>query len=70
MAEVAMRASGFDFSCVVFPSTARRNSRTISDAFDQTLSGASHVDMLELDLIVGSGGVLSHASLWIVERRQ
>jgi len=35
--------------------------RTISDTFDQTLSGATIVDMMELDLLVGSGGVLSHA---------
>ncbi|MFC1851047.1 glutamate mutase L [candidate division CSSED10-310 bacterium] len=35
--------------------------RTISDAFDQTSSGETLVDMMELDLLVGSGGVLSHA---------
>jgi uncharacterized protein (TIGR01319 family) len=35
--------------------------RTISDTFDQRLSGASIVDMMSLDLLVGSGGVLSHA---------
>lgn len=35
--------------------------RTISDAFEQSDSGQSLVDMMELDLIVGSGGVLSHA---------
>ena len=35
--------------------------RTISDAFDQSSSGESLVNMMDLDLIVGSGGVLSHA---------
>ena len=35
--------------------------RTISDAFEQSDSGLSLVNMMELDLIVGSGGVLSHA---------
>ncbi|MDK9699640.1 MAG: glutamate mutase L [bacterium] len=35
--------------------------RTISDTFAQSASGESLVKMLELDLIVGSGGVLSHA---------
>ena len=35
--------------------------RTISDAFDQSVSGKSLVDMNKLDMIVGSGGVLSHA---------
>ena len=35
--------------------------RTISDTFDQTMTGETIVDMKKLDLIVGSGGVLSHA---------
>ncbi|NQV37540.1 MAG: glutamate mutase L [Candidatus Marinimicrobia bacterium] len=35
--------------------------RTISDAFEQSESGLSLVNMMELDLLVGSGGVLSHA---------
>jgi uncharacterized protein (TIGR01319 family) len=35
--------------------------RTISDAFEQTGSGETLVNMMALDLLVGSGGVLSHA---------
>ena len=35
--------------------------RTISEAFAQTEGGESLVNMLGLDMIVGSGGVLSHA---------
>ena len=35
--------------------------RTISEAFSQSETGATLVDMLALDLMVGSGGVLSHA---------
>jgi hypothetical protein len=35
--------------------------RSISDVFEQKASGQSHINMLELDLIVGSGGILSHA---------
>ena len=35
--------------------------RTISDVFEQQTSGKTLVDMLKLDLIVGSGGILSHA---------
>ena len=35
--------------------------RSISDAFEQTLSGETLVDMMSLNLLVGSGGVLSHA---------
>ena len=39
----------------------RMKERTISDAFEQSDSGLSLVDMMDLDLLVGSGGVLSHA---------
>ena len=35
--------------------------RTISEAFDQSESGQTLVDMLALDMLIGSGGVLSHA---------
>lgn len=35
--------------------------RTISDAFEQTESGQTLVDMMKLDMVIGSGGVLSHA---------
>lgn len=35
--------------------------RTISEAFSQTESGQTLVDMGALDMIIGSGGVLSHA---------
>jgi uncharacterized protein (TIGR01319 family) len=35
--------------------------RTISDAFAQESTGASLVNMMSLDLLVGSGGILSHA---------
>ncbi len=35
--------------------------RTISEAFEQAASGQTLVNMLSLDMLVGSGGVLSHA---------
>src|SRR5437870_4461193 len=35
--------------------------RSISDVFDQKGSGQTLINMLQLDLIVGSGGILSHA---------
>ncbi len=35
--------------------------RTISEAFEQAGSGQTLVNMLTLDMLVGSGGVLSHA---------
>jgi uncharacterized protein (TIGR01319 family) len=39
----------------------RQQARDISDALDQSASGASLVDLMALGLLVGSGGVLSHA---------
>lgn len=38
-----------------------QQARDIAAAFDQEASGASLIKMMELDLLVGSGGVLSHA---------
>jgi len=35
--------------------------RTISDTFEQTASGETLINLLDLELLVGSGGVLSHA---------
>ncbi|MCL5036451.1 MAG: glutamate mutase L [Chloroflexi bacterium] len=35
--------------------------RTIADAFDQTASGDTLVDLMGLNMLIGSGGVLSHA---------
>lgn len=35
--------------------------RTIADAFDQSASGQTLVNMMTLDMLIGSGGVLSHA---------
>ncbi len=45
--------------------------RTIADAFRQSASGATLVDLMSLDLLIGSGGVLSHAprrpqSFWMM----
>lgn len=35
--------------------------RTIADAFEQSAGGETLVNMLSLDMLIGSGGVLSHA---------
>lgn len=35
--------------------------RSVSDVFTQVASGQSLIDMFALDLIIGSGGILSHA---------
>ena len=39
----------------------QQRQREISEAFSQSTSGATIVNMMTLDLLVGSGGVLSHA---------
>lgn len=38
-----------------------QQNRGISDAFEQNISGGTIVNMMTLNLLVGSGGVLSHA---------
>lgn len=40
-----------------------QQSKSIADAFDESSASDSIIKMLELDMIVGSGGVLSHAPL-------
>lgn len=43
--------------------TGVQQQRSIGDALDQKASGGTLVNMMALDMIVGSGGVLSHAPL-------
>jgi uncharacterized protein (TIGR01319 family) len=38
-----------------------QSERTLADVFEQSATGESLIQMMELDLLVGSGGVLSHA---------
>jgi uncharacterized protein (TIGR01319 family) len=38
-----------------------RQARTVADLFTQTAGGETLVDMMSLGLIIGSGGILSHA---------
>ncbi|OIN99351.1 MAG: methylaspartate mutase [Elusimicrobia bacterium CG1_02_56_21] len=35
--------------------------RSISDAFEQTSSGASLINVMKLDYVIGSGGILAHS---------
>lgn len=41
--------------------TGVQQQRDVGQIFDQKASGASLIKMMELDMIIGSGGVLSHA---------
>ena len=38
-----------------------QSERTLADVFEQGATGESLIELMELDLLVGSGGVLSHA---------
>jgi len=38
-----------------------QQARTISDVFDQSMTGETLIDLMVLNLIIGSGGILSHA---------
>ncbi len=61
IAREALRLSFIQHKAFAVNLKGVQKERTISDAFEQTDSGESLVDMMELDLLVGSGGVLSHA---------
>lgn len=61
IAREALRLSFIQHKSFAVKLKGVQTKRTISDAFEQTESGTSLVNMMELDLLVGSGGVLSHA---------
>ncbi len=57
----ALRLSFEQHKALAVGLKGKQTARDISDAFDQTGSGESLVDLVDLGLLVGSGGVLSHA---------
>lgn len=61
LAREALRLSLIQHKDFATELKGKRRARDISEAFDQTGSGNTIVNMMSLDLIVGSGGVLSHA---------
>ena len=61
IAREALRLSFIQHKAFAVNLKGVQKERTISDAFEQSDSGLSLVDMMDLDLLVGSGGVLSHA---------
>ncbi|MCF7796962.1 MAG: glutamate mutase L [Lentisphaeria bacterium] len=61
LAREALRLSFIQHKSFAVSLKGVQTERTISDAFEQSGSGETLVDMMELDLLVGSGGVLSHA---------
>ena len=61
IAREALRLSFIQHKAFAVNLKGIQKERTISDAFEQSESGLSLVNMIELDLLVGSGGVMSHA---------
>ncbi|MGD8237496.1 MAG: glutamate mutase L [Armatimonadota bacterium] len=61
VAREALRLSFEQHKLLAVGLSGVRQERTISDAFSQALTGETLIDMMNLDLVVGSGGVLSHA---------
>ncbi|MFQ6131782.1 MAG: glutamate mutase L [Armatimonadota bacterium] len=61
VAREALRLSFEQHKSLAVGLSGVQQARTISDVFEQTLTGETLVDMMALDLLVGSGGVLSHA---------
>lgn len=61
IAREALRLSFIQHKAFAVNLKGVQKERTISDAFDQSSSGETLVNMMDLDLLVGSGGVLSHA---------
>jgi uncharacterized protein (TIGR01319 family) len=57
----ALRLAFVQHSAMAVGLKGVQRQRTIADTFAQAVSGQTLVDMLGLDMIVGSGGVLSHA---------
>jgi uncharacterized protein (TIGR01319 family) len=61
LAREALRGSLEEHRALATGLKGVQTERTISDAISQETGGASIIDMMRLDLMVGSGGVLSHA---------
>lgn len=61
IAREALRLAFIQHKAFATGLTGVQTERTISEAFAQDTGGGTLVDMLALDLLVGSGGVLSHA---------
>jgi uncharacterized protein (TIGR01319 family) len=57
----ALRLSFEQHKALAVGLKGRQRARDISDTFEQSGSGETLVDLMELGLLVGSGGVLSHA---------
>jgi uncharacterized protein (TIGR01319 family) len=57
----ALRLSFEQHKALAVGLKGKQTARDISDVLDQSSSGGSLVDLVDLGLLVGSGGVLSHA---------
>lgn len=60
-AREALRLSLDQHKALAVGLKGKQQKRDVSAIFDQTMSGETLVNMMDLDMIIGSGGVLSHA---------
>ncbi|MFH0802936.1 MAG: glutamate mutase L [bacterium] len=61
IAREALRLSFIQHMELATELTGVQQERTIADTFDQSESGKALVSLMTLDMLIGSGGVLSHA---------
>jgi len=61
LAREALRLAFFQHKQLAVGLKGVQRIRSISDTFSQSSSGETLVDMMSLDILIGSGGVLSHA---------
>lgn len=61
LAREALRLSFIQHKSLAVGLKGIQQERSISDTFSQTATGETFISMMDLDMLVGSGGVLSHA---------
>ena len=61
IAREALRLSFIQHKALAVGLKGVQRGRTISESLDEGTSGESHINMRDLDLLIGSGGVLSHS---------
>jgi hypothetical protein len=61
IAREALRLAFVQHKALAVGLKGMQRGRTISESLDEATSGESLIDMKRLDLLIGSGGVLSHA---------
>jgi hypothetical protein len=61
VAREALRLAFYHHKSLARTLTGVQQQRDVGQIFDQTASGSTLINMMALDMVIGSGGVLSHA---------